>query len=577
MSDIIQSLPDVLPRGTIVVDSEAHEYESIEYEDGTVTERTQYVPDKAPFESITSIDGIVDGSEYTFDPEADYQILDTDNDGLSDTIDFGVGGATPDPGSEFTITYQCESVLSRYVGSYGTELHTIDTDIERVIDSHYVEKATQCRPIDSFEDQQLVEYTFDSGGAPNATVQSDIVFDGEWALELNSACVDEFVRLVSRNGLTVYPQRGDYFIYHARLETPKDRLQFDFMYQNGDVDRFYRIELDADSGQLSLSKHPDSLSNTTQIADSDITSTWYRVDVTVENTGPITVELVNTETGGVVGSVSMSDTEYESGGIRWAATNPTCQSEVYVDMARVIDRLTGDLDRIGALFGELGRRRGRDDDEYVDYLKSIVGSFSGRGTVPGIKQAVASSLGTDTDDISVSEDFDANSYQIIFDDWPDHRTGTITTVAELADPSGIDHQLTEYNFSESDLEATDEITGLGIEVDTAGTVKSATWDQSNWDTMRWDPQLGTSAMSVSDQTTQDIVVGNASPDSWDVDSWDSMVWDDIDGFEATGIDDTVAIDAGKSVSDTSASTDSVTVVGNDAIYDASTWDDMVWT
>jgi len=552
MSDIIQSLPDVLPTEEIIVEDEQHVYESVTYDDGTTTERTEYVPNKAPFNTIRSIEGVVNGQDYTFKPDEDYQILDTDNDGRSDTIDFAVGGQRPDAGTRFTIDYRCESVLSRYIGSYGTELHTIESDIDRVIDSHYVDAATQCRPIDTFEDQQLVEYTFDSGGAPNATVQSDVVFNGDWALELNSACEDAFVRLVSQNGLTVYPQRGDYFVYHTRLGKPDDIAQFDFLYQNGnDVSQFYRIELDAGTQELSLETHQSGPSDTDSIAGGDVTDTWYRVDVTVSDSGPINVTVIDTETGDSVGSVSISDTQYTSGGIRWAASNPTCQSEVYVDTARVIDRITGDLDRIGSLFGELGRRRNRADDEYADYLKSIVGSFSGRGTVPGIKQAVATSIGMEPDDISIREDFTDNSYQVVFDTWPSHRGRTVETVAELADPSGIDHELSAYREPDNALTADEAIVLEGEVIDenteatveeiivaitigetsdgTAGldAIESALTDRETDTGLGADAirQTGTATVDGGTGLGADTVTITAAVVRWDQADWEAMYWD----------------------------------------------------
>lgn len=105
-----------------------------------------------------------------------------------------------------------------------------------------------------------------------------------------------------------------------------------------------------------------------------------------------------------------------------------------------VDNATGrDLDRIGALFGELGRRRDRSDEEYRALLKSIIQSFKGRGTRPGMKFAIATGIGTDTDNIEIREDFDQTGYEIIIENVDtDFVSSVVNDMAQLADPSGID-------------------------------------------------------------------------------------------------------------------------------------------
>jgi hypothetical protein len=97
-----------------------------------------------------------------------------------------------------------------------------------------------------------------------------------------------------------------------------------------------------------------------------------------------------------------------------------------------------DLDRIGSLFGELGGRGTRNDAEYRQYLQSLVQSFNGRGTEPGLKFAIAAAVDTDESNIVIDEDVDNNEYTIEIND-PDTSflSGTVNTLAELADPSGV--------------------------------------------------------------------------------------------------------------------------------------------
>lgn len=107
--------------------------------------------------------------------------------------------------------------------------------------------------------------------------------------------------------------------------------------------------------------------------------------------------------------------------------------------SRQIDHTSGkDLDRIGALFGELGKRRGRTDDQYRVFLKSIVQTFDGRGTKPGMKFAIAAGIGTDVSNITINEDFPETGYTIQIDNVDtDFLSSVVTDLAELADPSGV--------------------------------------------------------------------------------------------------------------------------------------------
>lgn len=108
--------------------------------------------------------------------------------------------------------------------------------------------------------------------------------------------------------------------------------------------------------------------------------------------------------------------------------------------SRDIDQASGaDLNRMGAIFGELGRRRGRDDPDYRAFLKSIVQSFKGRGTKPGMKFAIAAGIGTSTENITITEDFTEVGYEIQIDNVDtDFLSGAVNDMAQLADPSGVE-------------------------------------------------------------------------------------------------------------------------------------------
>lgn len=125
----------------------------------------------------------------------------------------------------------------------------------------------------------------------------------------------------------------------------------------------------------------------------------------------------------------------------------------------------GDLDEIGKDFGRLGRRRGRDDRAYRQFLSSIVRAFEGRGTVRDVKFAVGLGIGRGRDDVRIDETFIARQntqrrlsrqelgvlsgeeivlsaiggreYQLTLTDWEAHQSDTVRTLAELSDAVSV--------------------------------------------------------------------------------------------------------------------------------------------
>lgn len=109
-----------------------------------------------------------------------------------------------------------------------------------------------------------------------------------------------------------------------------------------------------------------------------------------------------------------------------------------VIISRQINNAGGSsLDRIGQMFGELGRRRGRSDVDYRNNLRSIVESFKGRGTKPGIKFALAGAVNTTPDNILIEEHFDTLENTVTITDWEAHNNNTIVTLFNLSKPSVV--------------------------------------------------------------------------------------------------------------------------------------------
>lgn len=129
-----------------------------------------------------------------------------------------------------------------------------------------------------------------------------------------------------------------------------------------------------------------------------------------------------------------------------------------IKVSRQVDEATGDdLDRIGKLFGDVGRRLGRDDDGYRKYLKSVVQAFSGRGTDLAMRRAFAAALDVDVDDVELIEDTTNVEYEVLLHDWSDHRVSTIYDIAEIVDPSGVAQSNLRYNNLGDEAGASDAV------------------------------------------------------------------------------------------------------------------------
>jgi hypothetical protein len=107
------------------------------------------------------------------------------------------------------------------------------------------------------------------------------------------------------------------------------------------------------------------------------------------------------------------------------------------------------LDLISEQFGAIGRRRGRDDDDFRQFLQGLVPAFDGRGTVSDVRLAVSSGVTFDRELVTLREDFGNREYQVelLESGWRAHRTGTTRDLADLADPVAVDRVDPVYLFS----------------------------------------------------------------------------------------------------------------------------------
>lgn len=553
MSNLRSRFPDIIPMETIRVDAEEHLFKVIEYDGGQNSVKQQYTLDKSPFEEVESVVGIVNNEEYTFEKGTDYDVVDTDADGRFDAIDFSIGGESPDANTDFQVTYLAESIISRYVGSFNDEVSRLEGDRQNVINSHYINKATDTGYIDNFEDEEIIEYTTDYCQG-RVRVQSSVVLQGGWALEMKNECNGDPLTIRSSSGLQRYPRRNDKFIYYMQLTNSGDIGHFDFMYQQNEDggEQFYSIRLNAEANEFVVQK--DDGSNKKSTANVDLGAElgdWLRVEAKTDSIGTVAASVYDNE-GVKLGDVSIEDTSYTNGGIRWRAFNGSGTGLVYADAADIVERESSDLENIGAIFGDLGKRRGRSDEEYATFLRSIVQSFSGRGTVSGIKFTVASGLELPPEQVTIREDFVNNKYDVEIErPFPPHELVTLTDLADLADPSGVEFSAISYDVADERVVMDDDLsftTGYSISDEVSATDSA-------------------SINSNQTTTTESVTVGDGAQ----VDS--GLTTSDEDVL----VDDTAIADAETTtIAENTTADDTVATDTTDVEWDSGSWDNMDW-
>jgi len=171
------------------------------------------------------------------------------------------------------------------------------------------------------------------------------------------------------------------------------------------------------------------------------------------------------------------------------------QDSLFIDTAD-----GGSLDQIGADFGLIGRRRGRDDTAYRQFLRSVVPAFDGRGTERDVELAVAAGVAVDPGKIDLRQDFSNREYEVELFDWTPHRTGTVRDLADLADPVAVDRVDPLYYFS--DL-VTVAVASDATEIDSGLTLALAdvrvNADETNARTVNSDGSFGTARFDGTEQ------------------------------------------------------------------------------
>lgn len=107
--------------------------------------------------------------------------------------------------------------------------------------------------------------------------------------------------------------------------------------------------------------------------------------------------------------------------------------------SKYIETASGkELDRIGAAFGDIGRRIGRNDDEYRSFLRSIVRTFDAIGTKSGIRFVAGAVLEIDPDLIEIEEDFEETAFTVRARHPNDSvSTSSLNDLIRTAAPTGV--------------------------------------------------------------------------------------------------------------------------------------------
>jgi hypothetical protein len=212
------------------------------------------------------------------------------------------------------------------------------------------------------------------------------------------------------------------------------------------------------------------------------------------------------------------------------------QSLTQVINNKFVDKANGDaLDELGKLFGPtIGKRRGRNNTQYRIYLKSVVQSFISRGTVNGIKLAIAAATDVPIEDITINEDFTNVEYEVeVLANTP-VTVELLEEVAEIADPSGVEQIRTRFRIDPDEAEVNDSI-------------------------------AITEGLQISDQMQANDTVANFGFGT------EGAVFEDV------LLDETVAVNPNKTtVSDQAAADDANSFTTEKITWDEASWDDFDW-
>lgn len=187
----------------------------------------------------------------------------------------------------------------------------------------YIDKATiesgsrvlpYNRVIDSFEDGDLSEYSFDRGQTGASVVQGP-TYGGSSVLMLSN----DDTEMISTSGLEYYPAAGDVFSAWVRGTDGAEDINFTYGVQ--DHDNRYLVRVDLANDELEFWRHEGGQSYVLSSQTSGFTlseDAWYNIDVDWRNPGTHIITLYDC-TGNQLAQIEGTDTAWASGGIGYDA------------------------------------------------------------------------------------------------------------------------------------------------------------------------------------------------------------------------------------------------------------------
>ncbi|MFC4552409.1 hypothetical protein [Halorussus sp. GCM10023401] len=227
--------------------------------------------------------------------------------------------------------------------------------------------------IDSFEDSDLAEYSFDRGSS-GASVVSNPTYGGSSVLEISN----DNTEMISTSGLDHYPSAGDVFSTWVRGTGGADDINF--MYGVQDHTNRYFVRVDFANDNLKLYRYENASATLLEKQTSGFTlseDTWYNVEVDWRKTGAHTVTLYDCD-GGQVAQITGTDSTWTSGGIGYDAYLGSSGGTVYFDYVAIHSSVLDDFED-----GDLSEYSGDTGSFTVQNSTVLEGNQTLKGTSAG--------------------------------------------------------------------------------------------------------------------------------------------------------------------------------------------------
>ncbi|MFC4553475.1 hypothetical protein [Halorussus sp. GCM10023401] len=234
--------------------------------------------------------------------------------------------------------------------------------------------------IDSFEDSDLAEYSFDRGSS-GASVVSNPTYGGSSVLEISN----DNTEMISTSGLDHYPSAGDVFSSWVRGTGGADDINFTYGVQDHTNRYFVRVDFANDN--LKLYRYENASATLLEKQTSGFTlseDTWYNVEVDWRKTGAHTATLYDCD-GGQVAQITGTDSTWTSGGIGYDAYLGSSGGTVYFDYVAIHESVLDDFED-----GDLSEYSGDTGSFTVQNSTVLEGNQTLKGTSTG--SAIAHSV-----------------------------------------------------------------------------------------------------------------------------------------------------------------------------------------